>query len=390
MRISVRVSFRGLAWLLTAALSFACARGDEVPRDPAEPGPYAVGVRTIVFEDPSRAGLEDGKPRRLVTEVWYPATEAARGKAGATYDIRTYLTEKQNEDTADADIPLLETWAVRDAKPRRDAGPYPLVVFSHGMGALRWQSTFFTVMLASHGYIVVSPDHEGGTLAELLRGVEPNVFDYFEVRPADVSVLLDRMLDLPSSDPLAGLADAERIGVTGHSLGAMTALRSAVADDRVRAIVPHAPADARLTTITPDIPVSVMLLGGRQDIVLPWAGNIEPSWNALPAPRILLGLDRGGHYTFSVLCQFDLASIAAGIELDIEAIEGIDIEEILQDGCGDDNIPAEAAQRLINHFSIGFFNATLRNDGSWDLLTQEHADAIAPDEAEVRIALEAD
>ena len=56
----------------------------------------------------------------------------------------------------------------------RDAETYasvrfPVVIFSHGKGGLRQQSTFYTAVLASHGYVVVSPDHEGDTIVELLR-----------------------------------------------------------------------------------------------------------------------------------------------------------------------------------------------------------------------------
>ena len=47
------------------------------------PGPYAVGVRTIQLTDESRQ--EDGAPRQLQTEVWYPA--AATGKPSTFSDF---------------------------------------------------------------------------------------------------------------------------------------------------------------------------------------------------------------------------------------------------------------------------------------------------------------
>ena len=47
------------------------------------PGPYAVGVRTIQLTDDSRQ--EDGAPRRLQTEIWYPA--AATGKPSKFADF---------------------------------------------------------------------------------------------------------------------------------------------------------------------------------------------------------------------------------------------------------------------------------------------------------------
>ena len=53
----------------------------------------------------------------------------------------------------------LATSAAADVAFRFDDGPYPVVFFSHGSGGIRMQSTYLTVALASHGYVVVSPDH---------------------------------------------------------------------------------------------------------------------------------------------------------------------------------------------------------------------------------------
>ena len=38
-------------------------------------------------------------------------------------------------------------------------GRFPLVVFSHGYGGLRTQSSFLTAHLASWGFVVAAPDH---------------------------------------------------------------------------------------------------------------------------------------------------------------------------------------------------------------------------------------
>ena len=59
--------------------------------------------------------------------------------------------------------------AVMNAKAR--SGTFPLVVFSHGYGGERRQSTFFCTHLASHGYVIAAMDHVGNTTVELLSGL---------------------------------------------------------------------------------------------------------------------------------------------------------------------------------------------------------------------------
>ena len=113
----------------------------------------------------------------------------------------------------------------------RDAGVdpgerYPLVVFSHGSGGVRFQSWFLLQALASHGYVVVAPDHAGNTALDQLLGTA----DPFPVvaanRPRDVSFAIDEVLARAAdpSDPLAGAVDPSRVAVVGHSFGGFTAL----------------------------------------------------------------------------------------------------------------------------------------------------------------------
>jgi hypothetical protein len=47
----------------------------------AQPGPFRVGVRTLVLRDESRHDGYAEAGRTLIVEVWYPAADAARGPA---------------------------------------------------------------------------------------------------------------------------------------------------------------------------------------------------------------------------------------------------------------------------------------------------------------------
>jgi predicted dienelactone hydrolase len=352
--------------------------GPDVVLDPTKPGPFPVGVRTVTFEDTGRRKA-DGTPRQLVTEIWYPAVQSTRGQPTVRYDITEYFTEAQRASIGVGVVPLLETDAVRDAEPARSHGPFPLVIFSHGQASVRWQSTFYTVLLASHGYVVVSTDHEGGTLYDVVREGLQNVAAGVEYRPADVIYLLNRLARLRDDDPMAGLLDFEHVGVTGHSFGGLTSLRVAAIDPRVKAIVPQTPPDANLSWLGLQRPVRlgipVFIQAAHDDRTLKWDEHIAPTIPLMERPWWLLDIVKGGHFTFSDLCAFDLASIIDRVQIDIP---GADIRNVLEDGCGPTSPPASVAQPIINHFSIAFFNGTLRGSpGSMALLTQEKADAIA-------------
>jgi predicted dienelactone hydrolase len=383
-----RAPLQRLVLALAAPVLFACQARDEplaflpagptAAPDPSKPGPFAVGVRTVDYVDASRT-QPDGGPRRLVTEIWYPAGESARGKPGATYDLLSLATDAQRAQLAGMQVPILHTFGVRDAAPRTDRGPFPLVIFSHGQGGVRWQSTYYTVLLASHGYVVVSPDHPGDTLADALQGQLANPLEGLENRPLDASFLIDTFLSLPPSDPLAGLIDPEQIGITGHSFGALTSLRTPIRDQRIRALVAQAPpsTDIDFAGQLPSFTISVPALieASHNDQTLPWDPHVSTTWARLHAPRFLLDLVHGGHYTFSDLCAFDLSSVAVVIGFG-------NISRTLADGCNPPAPPAGVAQPLIDHFAVAFFNGLLRRSpGSMALLNQARADALAPGEA---------
>lgn len=346
--------------------------------DPTKFGPYPVGVRTVVYEDTGRR-KPDGTPRQLVTEIWYPALQSTRGQPTVSYDIFSVFTPEQKVSIGEGVIPVLQTAAVRDAQPARLHGKFPLIIFSHGQAAIRWQSTYLTVLLASHGYVVASTDHEGGTLFDVVRGQLQNVAVGVETRPVDVTYLLNRLSRLKEDDPLFGLIDVEKIGVTGHSFGALTSLRVAAMDKRVKAIVPQAPVDANIAwlglprPVILDIPVHIQ--AAHDDKTLAWDTNIEPTLLVMRDPLWMLDITKGGHFTFSDLCAFDLASIVDQVKLDIA---GADVREVLEDGCGPSAPPARIAQPLINHFAVAFFNAKLKgSEASLALMTQAKADEIA-------------
>ncbi|MFH1811742.1 MAG: dienelactone hydrolase family protein [Pseudomonadota bacterium] len=363
-------------------LPFEPAGPGEAP-DPSTFGPFPVGVRTFTLVDHSRRSPDGTTDRQLVCEVWYPAREAARDKAGVSYVLHDLLPDDLKDDIPAEALGVVHTTAVRDAAPRADRRPFPLVVFSHGKGSIRLQSTFYTVPLASHGYVVVSPDHQGDQLVDLLREGDVEIsstVDSFIDRPLDVEFILDHFERLPADDFLAGLVDLDRIGTTGHSFGALTSMRVAGEDPRVKAALPHTPAAHLLVQVDILTPseqwgIPIMLQAADLDHTLPADDHATSVWEHLVAPRYFLRLATAGHFTYSDLCILDVEAIDAAIEMDVS--------NTLNDGCGPENLSPEVAFPVIRHYSIGFFNRYLRGSGeSGALLTEAEGRSLAG--AEVR------
>jgi len=114
------------------------------------------------------------------------------------------------------------------------AGPFPLVVFSHGAGGSCDAFGSLSDSLASNGYVVIHPTHsdslsllskderrtEGRDLLRNPRGIvkKVNLAD----RVADVKFILDSLDDIGKMLDKPGLIDREHMAMAGHSAGAMT------------------------------------------------------------------------------------------------------------------------------------------------------------------------
>ena len=305
--------------LVAAALAVACAlpsaaRG--APADPIAPGPYPVGVTRLTATYTSSFSGE----RPITIEVWYPAAASAAGQPlEAVFD------------------------AVRDAP--HAGGRFPLLVFSHGSGGIRFQSVPYTRHLATHGFIVAAPDHYGNTLGNNTQSLATLAFD----RPRDVSFVLDQLLDAATVPAiLRGHIDPLHIGITGHSFGGYTSVAVATdafndRDPRVKASVPLAPA---LFFVTPAIldqaRIPFMIMGGTLDTVTPFVANQLTPYGGLGTPKYLIEITDGVHLTFSNACGA---------------------------ACADDQV---------NGYATAFFKTYLMNDDRFEPLLQAGAEAQFP------------
>ena len=307
-------------------------------------GPYQIGVRTLALEDASRTDVGSTDPRPVTVEVYYPSTDAAT--AGVPKDVIKVLG-----------LDIVASPAYRDVALA--AGPFPLVLFSHGNGGIRFQSFFFAAHLASHGYVVVCPDHRGNTFVDIGAGiVDPDVA---KNRPLDLSFLIDQFLafNTTSGDPFAGAIDPERIGVSGHSFGGYTAFAIAggtfavgtFTDPRVKAILPQAPAAPFPDAFFDAIHIPTLILGGSIDVTTPFAENQQRPFDLLPSGAAVVGLGEladAGHFTFSDFCEVPrtLLSFLGGFD----------------EACEPRHIAWRWAHRIVNYLSLNFFDATLSGD----------------------------
>jgi len=174
---------------------------DSVAVDPLgfavdEPGPFHVGWRQLPTTYTPAGATE---ARSTDVAVWYP-TEDLTGEPA------TYLLGIDQDAFVDASL----------APPLYD-GRYPVMVYSHGSQGWAGTSNDLSRWFASHGWVVVAPQHYGNTFTDNSRA--GTAAHYLE-RPGDVSAALDLLEALPGSDPLAGLASTDRVLLTGHSRGA--------------------------------------------------------------------------------------------------------------------------------------------------------------------------
>jgi len=359
---------------------FCAASATETP-DPEAVGPFPVGVRTYTFVVPGVFN-EDGSPRTLVTEVWYPTVESAREGQKDAIDLVAMAPDWCKPSFGDAVIPPLEIDAYRDAPVRNDLGAFPLVVFSHGAYGIRFQNSFQTIHLASHGYVVVSPDHEKNTLWEIITyGYDdttllPSALN----RPNDLFFLMDTFTGKTRDpdDELYGVINPFRIGVTGHSFGGFACFPPAKWDSRVKAILPLAPA-AKMAELYLEMRLTewsfpTFMMAGEADKTLPYQTMVWNAYKDMQAPKWLVDFPKAGHYSFTDMCRLDLEYVIAHMDFP-------DAEDALKDGCNPtENVSWEKVHAAVNHYGAAFFNWMLRgSEGSKAFLGQDPANSFDAD-----------
>lgn len=229
------------------------------------------------------------------------------------------------DDSRERSLPL------RIARPRTPAAgtPMPVILFSHGLGGSREGGQAWGDHWASHGYLVVHLQHPGSDSsvwqgaadrAAMIQGLRKAMSPaQFMARVIDVRFVLDELARrVEARDPLLGPADLSRIGMSGHSFGAITTQAIAgqsygpsargLADARIKASIAFSPSAGRDSPLAGtgnrfgDIRQPFLSLTGTLDTTLAsneTAASRQLPFEQMPGPdKYLLVLDGADHATF--------------------------------------------------------------------------------------------
>jgi dienelactone hydrolase len=264
---------------LAAGAGLAPAAAGARPSAPAKHHrpPYAIGTHSYTFVDRSRPTAPNGTyagaaTRTLPTLLLYPAKGDPNGPA------------------------------VEGARPirRRKGQRFPLIIFSHGVGASGPAYEPLLDRFVREGFVIAAPTFP---LSSSGSPGGATIFDYVN-QPGDVSFVLTRVLRLARHrSGLRKAINRHEIGVAGHSLGAITTLgvatNSCCEDPRIDAAVSLSgielpfPGGSFFSKPTPPL----MLVHGNDDHTVPYPGSVN-AYNQAPAPKVLLTLEQAGHVPF--------------------------------------------------------------------------------------------
>jgi len=271
---------------------------------------FTPSFRTALF---SAVGLLIALQARAADNVYDPLTRADSAEI-QTLDLTVHDGSRQR------DIPI------RVYLPPGKA-PAPVVLFSHGLGGSREGYAYLDRHWAARGYAGVFLQHSGSDTS-VWQDVPPNrrfaamqkaaSLQNLLLRVKDVPAVLDQLglWDRSTSHSLAGRLDLDRVGMAGHSFGAVTteAVSGQVfpmatisfTDSRIKAALvlsPSAPRRGDPAQAFGSVHIPWMLMTGTRDLSPVGGIDMESRlavFPALPAGnKYELVLDNAEHSAFT-------------------------------------------------------------------------------------------
>ncbi len=184
-------------------------------------------------------------------------------------------------------------------------GPAPVILFSHGLGGSSQGYSYLGKQWAGRGYVVVSVQHPGSD-DSVWRG-NPKPYEAmkqaangknFLLRIQDIPAVIDRLerWDSEAGHPLNGRLNMEKIGMSGHSFGALTTqavsgeslgwLGTKFTDPRIKAALclsPGSPRSGNPSKAFGSVKIPWMLMTGTNDLSPIGGQNLASRLGVFPA-----------------------------------------------------------------------------------------------------------
>jgi len=216
-----------------------------------------------------------------------------------------------------ADLTMTDVSRKRDIPVRlylpSDKKAAAVVMFSHGLGGSREGNVFLGEHWSARGYVAVFIQHPGSDSSvwkdkprsERLDALKEEAnFQNYSLRVKDVSAVLDQLekWNADSGNALKGRFDLKRIGMSGHSFGAVTTqavsgqsfIRGQIlTDSRIKAAAAFSPSVPRLggpEKAFGSVKIPWMLMTGTRDSGVIGSTTPESRLGVFPA------LPPGGKY----------------------------------------------------------------------------------------------
>jgi hypothetical protein len=407
--------------LTCLGLPSASAAAENTSANAGDWGKHEVGSTVAHIELKGTVG----ERRPMDVLLWYPADKQAYKSAPTTlYGSRLNGVPVIDPNNPDRWVPMSFVVAAdraRDSVPVDQGGPsLPLIVFSHPAASDPQNAAFTLERLASHGFIVAAPWHNGDTQDEqridiINTRAGKKILSCFDAGPSpcldglqktvqnralDVAAVLDNITSI-----FGDRVNTEHVGLLGQSRGSLTALMAGggsttwniKAEPRIDAIMmlTIAMRSATFTANLNKITLPSLFVTSKADRNNPMPIAVD-AFNTIPSEqKALVVLERGEHGVYSInRCAqmqaagavFQVEPRAIGEQLTLENIllsansgtsidyclfesftQPVDIRPTVEAITGidvtEDNVPAQldtvTAMRLVLELATTYFDATL-------------------------------
>jgi predicted dienelactone hydrolase len=188
------------------------------------------------------------------------------------------------------------------------AGPFPLVIYSHGTFGNADNAMHLVEHLVAHGYMVAAPDYPLTSSAAYTKVRFADISDVVQ-QTRDVKFIIDQLL---ADAEIGPKIDAGKIGTTGHSLGAVTSYFTSFGtqtrDPRIAATALIAGGDPVESALMSDmgllgtghaaVRVPALFLSAEKDVFARMTGRPYASYSRVEGPKTEVMIAGGVHVWF--------------------------------------------------------------------------------------------